>query len=151
MLFTETQIYALFFLVGCFSVKSLLDMRNWASRKDLWELWIVFILVMIGHDAILQPSSTMYLAAKWFFLITVAVVFYFKEFKSLVLDDKIAFLAALALFSPLMTPFLAVIYTGLVLLLKRKIKHGFSHSKKIPTLPVLTTSVVFTVFLFLLY
>ncbi|MFW6038547.1 MAG: hypothetical protein ACOC89_03305 [Candidatus Saliniplasma sp.] len=127
----------------------MLDLQNWASRRNLWELWVVFIIAMIGHDAFLQPSSTVFIIAKWVFILAITIFFYMKDIKSLVLDDKIAFLAGSALLNPLMTPFLALIYTGLVLLLKRKIKHGFSHSKKIPTLPVLTTALVFTVLLFL--
>ncbi|MFO7791380.1 MAG: hypothetical protein R6W73_00160 [Candidatus Saliniplasma sp.] len=151
MLLTGTQLYALFFLVGCFSVKSLLDLQNWASRRDLWELWIVFIVAMVGHDAVLQPGSTIYLGAKWVLIAVITSIFYLKEINFMVFDDKLAFLAALSLLHPLMTPFLVLIHTGLVLLLKRRIKHGFSHSKKIPTLPVLTTALVFTVFLFFFY
>ncbi len=148
---TNTQVYALFFLVGCFSVKSLLDLQSWESRKNLWELWIVFIVAMVGHDAVLQPNTTIFLGAKWGLLIAVTLFFYFKDIKFLILDDKIALIAALALLSPIMTPFMILIYTGLVLLLKKKLKLGFSHTKKIPTLPVLTSALVFTIILFLFY
>ncbi len=151
MLLTDPQIYALFFLVGCFSVKSLLDLQNWASRKNLWELWIVFMIAMLGHDFLFQPSSTPYLAGKWGLLVVISLIFYFKDIDFIILDDKVAFLAALALLHPIMTPFFAIVYIGLILLFKRRLKHGFSHTKKIPTLPVLTTSLVFTVILFLFY
>lgn len=151
MLLTDTQIYALFFIVGCFSVKSLLDLQNWASRKNLWELWIVFIFVMVGHDAIIQSTPIIYIGVKWIFIAVLVLIFYLKEIDFIILDDKIALIAALSLLHPLMIPFLILIYTGLTLLLKRRIKHGFSHSKKIPTLPVLTAALVFSIFLFLLF
>ncbi len=138
-----------FFLVGCFSVKSLLDLQSWASRKNLWELWVVFIIAMIGHDIILFPSSRTFLGIKWSIFLIIVLFFYFKEIRFLVLDDKIALLAVVSLLHLYMISVFLILYTVLLLLLKRRIKHGFSHSKKIPTLPLSTSPVVFTVALFL--
>ncbi len=149
MLLTETQIYALFFIIGCFSVKSLLDLKNWAARKHLWELWIILTITMVGHDFILRPSSLSFLLIKWLSIGAISLFFYFKEIRFMILDDKLAFLAAVSLIHLFMVPIFLLIFILLLLVLRTRIKHGFSLSKRIPTLPLSTTSLVFTVIIFL--
>lgn len=144
MLLTQTQIYAVFFLAGCFTVKSISELQNWSSRRDMSELWIVFILILGIYDAVLRPASMIMLGGKWASLIVIFLIFYREDIEFMVADDQFAFLAAISVLSPLLIPVLLLSYIILIFLLKNKVKHDFSHTKTIPTLPMVTISLAIT-------
>ncbi len=138
----DTQLYALFFIVGAFTVKSLFEMKNWAGRKDMWELWMIIFLVFVIHDAVLRPYRLRELGSKWLIISGLIALFYFKEIPLIVRDDKLALLAALSILPMLEVGLVVVLYAVLLLLLKTRLKHRFSHTKTIPTLPVMTTALI---------
>ncbi len=138
----DIQLYALFFLLGAFTVKSLSEMMNWSGRKDMSELWILFLIGFIIHDAILRPYRIRFIIVKWAVIAAVVFFFLYKDVYFVVRDDKAALLAAMSIL-PLISMLMVVgIYILLVILLKRRLRHKFSHSKMIPTMPVLTTGLI---------
>ncbi len=138
----DTQLYALFFIIGALTVKSLTEMKNWASRRDIWELWFAFLIIFIVHDVALRPYRLRELGAKWLLISGTLALFYFKEIDFIVRDDKIALLAVMSILPLQEIALFIALYLVLVLALKRHLKHGFSHASKIPTMPLLTTSLI---------
>lgn len=143
----ETRLYSLFFLLGAFTVKSLYEMMNWSARRDMHELWIFFIAAFIVHDSALRPNGIFHVGGKWAMIGLIAILLYFKEIDFIVTDDKFALLAGMSVLPAILVPVLFFLYLVLVWLLKRRLKHGFSHSREIPTLPVLTISLILSVFI----
>ncbi len=138
----DTQLYALFFIVGAFTVKSLFEMKNWASRKNMWELWVVFLIVFVIHDAVLRPYRLRELGSKWAIISGLIVLFYIKEIGFIVRDDKLALLAALSILPMLEVGLVVLVYAALILVLKKRLKHEFSHTNTVPTMPIMTTSLI---------
>lgn len=151
MLLPETQLYALFFLMGCFTVKSLSELYNWAGRKDMSELWISFIVILLVYDLIMRPGNFEMLGVKWGSIAVGSIFFYFQDLSFIFKGDKIALLASLSVLQGLQTPFLFLLYLAVVLAFKRNLKHSFSHSDMIPTLPITTAALVVTLAVFLLF
>ncbi len=138
----DIQLYALFFLLGAFTVKSLSEMMNWSGRRDMSELWMFFLIGFIAHDAILRPYRIRYMIIKWAVISTVAFLFLYKDIYFIVRDDKVALLAAMSILPLASMLVTAGIYVLLVFLFKRRLRHSFSHSKMIPTMPLLTTGLI---------
>lgn len=151
MLLPETQLYALFFLMGCFTVKSLSELYNWAGRKDMSELWISFIGILLVYDLIVRPESVEMLGLKWGSIAVGSIFFYFQDLSFVFKGDKIALMAGLSVLQGLQAPFLFLLYLTVILAFKRNLKHSFSHSDKIPTLPVTTVALVATLGVFLFF
>lgn len=150
MLLPETQLYALFFLMGCFTVKSLLELYNWAGRKDMSELWVTFIAVLLVHDVLIRPDSMVMMGVKWGSIVLGSLFFYLKDLSFIFKGDKIAVLAGLSVLQGLQAPLLFLLYLAVVLAFKRRLKHDFSHSDMVPTLPVATVTLVVTLIIFIL-
>ncbi len=143
----DTQLYALFFLIGAFTVKSLYEMKNWASRRDISELWLFFLITFVIHDAWFRPYRLSELGIKWIIIIGIAALFYLKDINFIVTDDKLALLAAVAILPLQIMLLMFVLYLVLLLILKKRLRHGFSHSKQIPTMPVITSSLILALLL----
>lgn len=141
---TDLQFYALFFMLGAFTVKSLSEMVNWSGRRDIYELWLLLFIGFILHDAILRPYRIRYMLLKWTVISLVFILFLYKDIHYIVRDDKVALLASMSIlpFIPMMM--VLGIYVALTLSMKKLLRDRFSHSKMIPTMPVLTVALIST-------
>ncbi len=138
----DIQLYGIFFLLGAFTVKSLSEMMNWSGRRDMSELWLIFLLGFIIHDTVLRPYRIRYSVLKWGVIAAVALFFLYKDVFFIVRDDKLALMAAMSVLPPIAMFALLGIYVLSVFLFKRRLRHTFSHSRMIPTMPVLTTALI---------
>ncbi len=145
----DIQLYSLFFLLGAFTVKSISEMENWHTRRNMVMLWLFFLVGFAIFDGYVRPYGLKELGVKWGMITGIAFLFYIKDIELIVWDDKIALLAAMAILPYLHIPLLLGFYVLLVWLFKTRLRHKFSHSDDIPTMPLITSSLIFTVLIFL--
>ncbi len=131
----EFQVYALLFLLGAATVKSLIDMKNWGNRRYLTELWLVFPPIFFLYDLLLRPDASYLLAAKWSFVAFLLLFFYYKTIAPVSKEDFFALIAVLSVLTPVLIPAAFLIYFVLVFVLQKKLKYRFPHhTKEIPTM-----------------
>lgn len=145
----DIQLFSLFFLLGAFTVKSISELENWHTRRDMKELWIFFLIGFAIFDGVVRPYGNKELGIKWAMVIGVGVLFYLKDIEMIVWDDKIALLSAMAILTYILIPLLLGLYVLFLWLLKTRLRHKFSHSDDIPTMPLITSSLIFTVLTFI--
>lgn len=152
ILFLDTQIYILLFLVGAFTVKTLSEMMNWSSRSDMSLLWILFLLVLFVHDAAYQPYSIMEMVLKWGLVGVVASCCYMSYFDFIMKDDKIALLVSISILSFLLVILVMLLFLAMVLFFRKKLEYLYQQagSEKIPTMPIITSSLIVSVMLYIL-
>ncbi len=145
----QSQLFAIFFLLGAFTVKSLIELTDWTNRKEIWELWALFLVVFAVRDGLVRGHSLLWLGGKWGAIVLIALYLYLHPPSFLVQDDKVALLAAMSILSLIYSLILLPIYLILISLFKTKLRHQFSHRKEIPTLPLLTWALVGDLMIFI--
>ncbi len=131
----EFQVYALLFLLGAATVKSLIDMKNWGSRRHLTEIWLIFPPLFLLHDILLQPDPLFYTLAKWSFIAVLFLFFHFKTIVPVPKEDFFALIAVITVLTPILIPIAFLIYSISLLSLKKKLRNRFPHhTKEIPTM-----------------
>lgn len=146
------QIYLLFFLLGSFTVATLSDLKHLSAQKEFLQIWVLFILVMLGADIyhhFYVMENFAYFFIKWG-LILLALPLYFHALCRIAWGDVWAKMAACSLFSP----FLILIFMVLITLinkLTRFIWKIWQKGKYYPFMPVifLTTLFLLIIFVFL--
>ncbi|MFO7991660.1 MAG: hypothetical protein R6U61_05115 [Thermoplasmata archaeon] len=152
VLFLDTQIYILLFLIGAFTVKTLSEMMNWSSRGDMSLLWILFIVVLVVHDAAFQPYGIMELVLKWGLVGVAASCCYMSYFDFMVKDDKLALLVAISILNFLLVVLVMLLFLAMVLFFRKKLEYLYQQagSEKIPAMPIITSSLIISVMLYVL-
>ncbi len=131
----EFQVYALLFLLGASTVKSLIDTKNWGNRRYLPELWYVFPPIFLIHDMVVRPDTPILLGVKWGLVVLLVVFYYFKEIRPVPTEDYFSLIALLSVLNPILASISLAIYLACLFLLRKKLRYRFPHhTKEIPTM-----------------
>jgi hypothetical protein len=148
---SNLQIYLLFFLLGSFTVATLSDLKHLSAQKEFFQIWILFVLVMLGTDIyhhFYVGENFIYFFIKWG-LILLALPLCFHYLGKIAWGDVWAKMAACSLFSP----FLILIFMVLITLINKLTRFIWKIWRKgnyYPFMPVilLTTLFLLTIFIF---
>ncbi len=142
MHYHSLQIYGFLLLLGALTAKALFDIKNWSSRTNLFELWIIFPAVFLLNDIIFTPYPLLSSLAKWIGIALFFAYIHFYTIEPVPIDDAFALAALLSISSPIIAGFSIALYVVSVYLFKNRLRYKFTPSKTIPTTPflvVLTT------------
>lgn len=152
--FRETTIWALWFLLGSFTVSGLSDLKRMSAQREFLEVWALAAIVLLLVDvtrAYVDADQRPVLAVKWGLVVVVALLSWQRTgvvFR-LASGDVWAVIAVCALLNPLfVVVFFAVLWVSNLLLKPALLAFGHRHAY--PFIPVVLASTLVTVGLIVL-
>ena len=149
-----STVYALFFLLGSFSVAGLSDLRRMSAQREFLEVWLLAAAVLFGLDAWRAyqggEEAWLFLGAKWLLVLLVALVSWERTgvVHRLAAGDVWAIVAVSALFTPLFVlVFFVLVWVADRIL--RPLLHPFGQRGAYPFIPVVFVATVATIGLLL--
>ncbi len=151
--FGQATLFALWFLLGSQAVAGLSDLRRMAAQKEFMEVWILFVLVLVGVDlwyAYDGVSTWLEFGVKWALLVAVGLLSWRKVggLFRLARGDVWAILAVAAILNPLFI----VVFVGVLKLsdtVMRPLLRPFGSGDAYPFIPVVVVATLATVGLIL--
>lgn len=149
-----STLYALFFLLGSFTVSGLSDLRRMSAQREFLEVWVLVAVVLLALDAWRAngggEDAWLLFGTKWLLVLLIAVVSWERTgfVHRLAAGDVWAIVAVSALFTPLfIVVFFALVWVADRIL--RPVLRTFGRGGAYPFIPVVLVATVATIGLLL--
>lgn len=147
--FGPTTLYALWFLLGSQAVAGLSDLRRMAAQREFMEVWIAFVVVLLGIDVWFVyggREAWLLVAVKWGLLAIVGVLSWRKVggLFRLARGDVWAILAVGAILNPLFIVIFVVLLKLSDIVMRPGLR-AFGSGDAYPFIPVVVVATLATV------